>query len=538
MLVVTSITIEGKPVKQFRMLTLTQGIFAHHTFQLTCPVEAIDRKEGTIFNNSASWIGASIQMEIRRDGAAEALQFHGLINQITTDKQNGYAGDIIISGASPTILLDAGLQCQSWEEKTLHHIIQDILNRFPQNLLPFHISTAVTGPLQYTVQYQETAWQFLRRLAAAHGEWLLYDGRQLLIGQPQGASHELIYGRHLSRFNMSMQARPADMRVFAYDPVQYEVHVSEPDHIQSQGAQNWVHHVSEKSRLLYPASTRWQNRLMTGKKHLDDWVAMQSALQQAQMVYCSGCSDVPALQPGNTINIKGYNVYNKLDEVYGNFIVFSVVHRCEGQGHYSNEFMAVPVSVKVPPVPFIAEPRCDTQTAIVTDNHDRQGLGRIRVRFHWMKEHEKSPWLRVASMHAGHNKGFFALPEIGEEVIVSFEGDHPGKPYVVGSVYNGHAACAFANTTNDIKLFTTRSGNTIELNDQAGSITIQDKNGNRMKLDGSGSLCLYANDRLVLRCGKAVIAMNKDGAITMNGKEIAVLANGDVKVQGTTIRLN
>lgn len=527
MLVVTSITIDGKPVKQYRMLTLNQGIFAHHQFQLTCPAEAIDSREGALFNTSAGWMGASLQLEIRTEGANDALRFCGLINQVSTAKQNGHAGDVIISGASPTVILDGGPQCRSWENKPLKQVVQDVLGQFPQNLLPTVLSTAANEPLLYTVQYQETAWQFLCRLAAAHGEWLLYDGRKLRIGPPKGIPHELIYGRHISRFHLSMQARPAVMRAFAYDPVQHLVHISERGR-----------HASEKSRLLYPTLPQWQNHITAGKKQLDDWVATQTALQEARMVYCNGCCDVPALWPGKFISVKGNNVYNKRDEVYGDFIVFSVTHTCEGQGRYRNDFVAVPVSVKAPPVPFFAAPRCDTQSAIVTDNHDRQGMGRVRVRFHWMKDREQSPWLRVAGVHAGYNKGFFVLPEVGEEVIVSFEGDDAGKPYVVGSVYNGAATCQFANATNDIKVFQSRSGNRIELNDSAGSITIQDKDGNSMKLDGSGSVRLSARDSLVLRCGKAVIVLDKDGAITMNGKEISLEASGEVQVQGAIIRLN
>jgi uncharacterized protein involved in type VI secretion and phage assembly len=200
--------------------------------------------------------------------------------------------------------------------------------------------------------------------------------------------------------------------------------------------------------------------------------------------------------------------------------------------------MAVPASVAVPPVPFIPGPRCDTQSAIVTDNNDVEGMGRIRVRFHWMKEHEKSPWLRVASLYAGSGKGFFALPEKGEEVIVAFEGDQPARPYVAGCVYNGKTTCDFANAGNDLKIFQTRSGNKIQLDDAAGSIMISDKVGNSMQLDGSGMVHVTANDMLVLRCGDAIIKLNKDGAITMNGKELSVSTSSDVRLKGQTIRLN
>jgi type VI secretion system secreted protein VgrG len=84
------------------------------------------------------------------------------------------------------------------------------------------------------------------------------------------------------------------------------------------------------------------------------------------------------------------------------------------------------------------------QTAIVvgppgksvhTDQH-----GRIKVRFHWIRPgHNKltsSAWLRVAYpiTHGNAPQGF-AVPKIGQEVVVNFlEGD-PDHPLVTGIVY-------------------------------------------------------------------------------------------------------
>jgi type VI secretion system secreted protein VgrG len=540
MLVVTNITIEGKPIKQFRMFTLEQGIFAHHTFKLICPAEAIDGREGTLFNVSVNWIGASIHVEIMSAGADRQMQFAGVITQVSTEKHDGHAGDVIISGCSPTILLDNGPHCTSWEEMMLPHIVQDVLKHFPQNMLQPHIDISADETIMYTVQYRESAWKFLCRLAATYGEWLYYDGRQLKMGKSRGEAMELVYGRHISRFNVSLHARPVNFRLLAHDYLQQEVYEAEPQYGTDDGSQqDWVHHVIQKSRLIYNTVPRqWHNPFTASKKQLDDMVAVKANLQEANMIYCNGSSDVPCLQPGSYISVKGCNVYSNADEVFGDFMVFSVSHRCDGQGHYGNEFVAAPATVKVPPVPFFAAPHCEAQSAIVTDNYDVQGLGRIRVRFHWMKEHERSPWLRVTSPYAGQGKGFFALPEIGEEVMVAFEGDDPGKPYVTGCVYNGKASCDFSNAQNDIKIFQSRSGSKIEMDDRAGSVSISDKDGNCMELDGEGAILIDCVETLVLRCGDAIIELKKDGTITMNGRGITIMANGEVQVQGETIMLN
>ena len=52
---------------------------------------------------------------------------------------------------------------------------------------------------------------------------------------------------------------------------------------------------------------------------------------------------------------------------------------------------------------------------------------------------EMTPWIRVLSPHAGPNQGIQFIPEIGDQVLVDFEGGDAESPYVVGSLYHaGH----------------------------------------------------------------------------------------------------
>ena len=71
---------------------------------------------------------------------------------------------------------------------------------------------------------------------------------------------------------------------------------------------------------------------------------------------------------------------------------------------------------------------------------DDEGLGRVKVQFHWDRysqtDENSSCWVRVAQPIAGSSWGFLGLPRVGHEVVVEFlEGD-PDHPIVTGSVYN------------------------------------------------------------------------------------------------------
>ena len=74
---------------------------------------------------------------------------------------------------------------------------------------------------------------------------------------------------------------------------------------------------------------------------------------------------------------------------------------------------------------------------------DKQ-LGRVKVRFLWDKypdqrlfdRPEYTCWVRLVTPFAGKDHGFYVMPEVGDEVVMSFEDGDIDRPVCVGSVYN------------------------------------------------------------------------------------------------------
>jgi type VI secretion system secreted protein VgrG len=524
-LVSTTISISGKPITQFSSFQLTQGIFSHHMFRLVCPAESIDGNIGSVFNQSKALMGANLVAQIDSVGMQGQLRFSGVVTQVETSRFSSYTGDVIITGESPTIILDNGPHCKSWEKKAVKNIVQDVLKHFPQNLLNPKISPVYPETLAYYVQYKETAWQFLSRICATYGEWLYYDGRSLIIGPPPaGTNTSLTFGSNLSRFTMALQVRPAALQMMAYDYMNHQVYTSTPNGIEDRAGLNDLGKVAlQASQHVYAAQPKvWNNHFLTNKKQLDDVVNIQSAMQSSNHVRFNGSSGHPGIAIGGHVSIQGTNFYNQSPEAYGDYTVVSVNHFADGQGNYNNDFVAVPASIKVPPVLAPQAPPCETQSALVTDNHDPKGLGRVRVKFYWMNGSEKTPWIRVTSPHGGGGKGMFFIPEIGEEVIAGFEGDSALKPYVVGTVYHGAASSTFSNGGNDVKALQTRSGNKVIMNDAAGSIFVEDKDGNSVMIDGAGNITVKAN--------KTVLIEATD-EITFKTKKITMLAENEIHME-------
>ncbi|SHE82301.1 hypothetical protein SAMN02745206_00903 [Desulfacinum infernum DSM 9756] len=80
--------------------------------------------------------------------------------------------------------------------------------------------------------------------------------------------------------------------------------------------------------------------------------------------------------------------------------------------------------------------------AQVVSVNDPDGRHRVQVRllsFDGFDQQNGPVWARVAVPFAGPQRGAFFLPDVGDEVVVTFVGGDPRFPVVVGSLWNGSA---------------------------------------------------------------------------------------------------
>ena len=78
--------------------------------------------------------------------------------------------------------------------------------------------------------------------------------------------------------------------------------------------------------------------------------------------------------------------------------------------------------------------------AEVVSVEDPQGLSRVQVRFlnfDGIADQDSPIWARVAVPFAGNEAGAFFIPDVGDEVLVSFVNNDPRMVVVIGSFWNG-----------------------------------------------------------------------------------------------------
>ena len=192
---------------------------------------------------------------------------------------------------------------------------------------------------------------------------------------------------------------------------------------------------------------------------------------------------------------------------------------------------------------------------IVTNNEDPDGLHRVKVRFPWLSEEHESYWARVVTPMAGNERGFYTLPEVDDEVLVAFAHGRVELPFVLGSLWNGQDVPPADNADgeNNIRVFKSRSGHVIRLDDTDGAekIEIADSEGKQSLVFDT------AANTLTLTAEKDVVIESKDGMIKLTGqKGVEITApngkgkveansglelkspSGNVDVKGTVINLN
>ncbi len=169
-------------------------------------------------------------------------------------------------------------------------------------------------------------------------------------------------------------------------------------------------------------------------------------------------------------------------------------------------------------------------SASVLDNHDPEGLARVRVRVSGLADTTvgNELWARVATMMAGRNRGTWFMPEAGDEVLVAFERGDLRVPYVIGALWNAKARPpAGADAANGVKLIRSRNGVTLSIRDDGNnnSLVIETPGGQRMTLqDGPGSVRIEDSSGNSVTLATSGVTVNAGARVTINASTVEVNA--------------
>ncbi len=519
----------GEKIK-FVNLELVQEYGQHHHFTIYLDYDVI----GKAFMNNPSeqidLIGNTVVIDIQHgDNNGNAYVFKGVVTQVKTTGKDGKKGYWILEGSSPTIMLERGRRMDVYSDITLHGVFKKLIEGVYSDYMKCLNEPTFQNQIDFLMQYNETDWEFLKRIAYLYGENLFYSGSEILFGAYQEwEATKLTYDKEISDLEFCSKMQTNQASFYQY--------VAEQDTILEKDLPDKI-----ENSNLYLDKAEQLNQVLTGAKpaknmiganissrtELDELVKREKSRNAAQTICIRGKSKTYESTIGRLITVNMPDGLSKKKEL-GTYRVIKSVHRINEKLMYSNEFEAVPSSLKTMPVAEPNMPVAESVLGRVTSNEDPKGLGRIQVDFSFANQYSRI-WMRVMTPNAGSsdkvgvNRGLTFIPEKGDQVMVGFEYGDPNRPYVLGSMFHGSNAAGGGNNNTE-KSIITRSGNEIKFDDDTGSISIKDKHGSDslIVLDGNQNITVTSSASITLTSKKSSISMKADGTIDITGVNITI----------------
>jgi type VI secretion system VgrG family protein len=334
------------------------------------------------------------------------------------------------------------------QDRTVTQIVEAVLSNggVPAGMIEQRL-TGTYPPREYVVQYKETDFNFVSRLLEDEGIFYYFDetgGSPNLVLADSTLAYETnpggTYSGHLSDASAGTQRFTtfqavdhhftATHAVRGYDLTDPDLLLESTVTLSGDGA------FGEDYRYDFP---------------LDDvGDVTEAASRSAERADASksihrGTGQLVDLRIGSKFGVEdfvgvgftGSYVATELRHV----ALYDPAQRCL---RYSNEFVAIPATSPYRPPRNTPRPRIHgPQTAVVTGPPGAttysDSLGRVKVQFYWdregIRDETSSSWVRVAQP-IGH-LGTFQVPEVGDEVLVVFQGGDHRIPIVIGGLWNG-----------------------------------------------------------------------------------------------------
>lgn len=523
-MVATKVTVKGEEQK-FVSLHLRQGFNRHHTFTVMVNYLSPNNTFQQTPEKFIGYIGETASISFVHRQTGESYDFEGIITQVEMVGSMGETGGVAIHGTSPTILYENNRTLDSWMDQSLSTIIKEVTQEYGKVNLVSNPKYAT--PIPYMAQYNESVFDFMNRLSALYGEWFYYDGTKVYFGKPDRDNTEkIVYDMDLEEVRLVANLVPGKSARYDYVAQENKQHNADtpakPDGMND--LQSIAHSCSEKAYTAKTTSAADPH--VTDKAELDEQMRIVKNASGANLLNIKGIGKTCRIRIGEIIDVS-FPDRMKLPPL-GKFRIVGIEHEVRRDGHYSNSFVGVPDGTVHIPVPDVKRPLALPELATVKENNDNKGQGRVKVAFDWQKNGKTTNWIRVQTPNAGvsgavpKNRGWVFVPEVGDQVMVSYEHGNPDRPYVTGSVFHSGSGKG-GDKDNKVKSIITRSGNAIIFDDETGSIVITDQTGKQLiMLDGTDAITVMAKRSITLTNEAESVIVMDDKSIGLQADTIAL----------------
>lgn len=446
--------------------------------------------------------------------------FRGYIHHVKMERKHNKSPFVVHCTAySVDVRMKGAPNCESFYNTSLQDIVEEVVMFYSDKSGAYNhdkydyddrkplpdltaVKVTMTDTLPYTVQYNESDYDFLKRLAKRYGQFFYHEDGKVVFGEMREYDPvTLRVGIDLDKYDYELNMNPHTGTVlWEYE---YNCDVLSCVGAEFEHSSQWkskldpMHEMSEsvfnhgstffnknKDHIITSRSARIVNDEMSMdlaetdnmKPEVVDEASeiesssLRNTLEQyvvADTVTCTGEARRSDLKLGSVITIADEtNTGEDATDVIEHepLKIIDLYYKWDKTKIRSldNKFKAIPQKSTVPPYlerdeqgiftygDFDTYPHSGPQHGIVYDNKDPLQMGRVRVVLGWQSVSDSigfphydeqvraTPWIRVAHQYAGLERGSHIVPEIGDEVIVGFEEDNAERPYVLACVHNAH----------------------------------------------------------------------------------------------------
>lgn len=515
------------------------------------------------FTTCGSIIGKEVKLTLQTDSMEQEIQgfsegtqnadieFEGFVTSAKATRKESEYGIEVVAETRDVIMKDTP-DFDLYNEMKLDVIVNYVLKSAG---LEAEVQPKTEDPIFFTVQYNETKYQFLQRLAQRHGEWMFNNGKKLHFGKfGEQDNITLAYpSKDLSEY--SARLKPYHVNnvhmQYAYNELVARNSFNIDD-IKKSGSRlsdltfdaSKSNYVTKTAGDVESHSFERDGDVKKGvldKKFFNEPFNAYQHGRVANMLVYEGKSYCSKMKIGAKLTIKDNYINSgsseeKSEVQQDEILITEVVHRFNVDQQYSNAFKGITAAIDYPPYldPTI-HPVCDHPIrAIVKDTEDPKHWGRVRVLFSVVANKHGShdddgywtPWIHVVQPYSGTEKtkfGVHLIPEKESQVYVDFDGGNFERPFVTGAYFTSvdhPVENAWYPGDNKVKAIRTASGHTIEIHDTTtendwgdkGFIRVYDNKLNYyelllstdsklIKLKSAGNIELYADKDIIMKAG-------------------------------------
>ena len=476
------------------------------------------------------------------EGGQSQVLIKGEITALEPDFNPGTQATLLVRGYDRSHRLHRGTHSQSYQQVSDSDLVQQIGQE--AGLKVKAEQTAHT--YDHILQHNQSHWVFLSERARLIGYDLFVDDKTLVFKPPANDSNqlELEWGHQLRRFNprLTLAEQVDEVIVRGWDPAAQQVTIGRATRGRAEPKVGLTQNGAKLASSAFNSARRVViNRMVNNQAEADR--AAQAICDELSGTFIEAdgeCYGQPALKAGRPVKL------TKLGRRFsGEYVITASTHTYRAKMGYRTQFQ---ISGRRAQTLYGLLVRTQTGgthhrfsgpvTALVTNNHDPENRGRVKVTYPWLSDEVESDWIRLVSPGAGASRGLHCLPEVDDEVLVGFEQGDFNRPYVLGGLWNGQDSPPLSRTDDVVKSgkvyrrqLKTRIGHTLTFSDDNGvGITLRTAGGLVLKLDDD-------NKTIWLESGDG-ISLTAKGDLIFKGQNLRLEAESEVAIKGTKVNIN